>query len=324
MSRQFSMGLVRIVLCCGMGLAGCKRQSAGGKTGDQNHETPVVSSQASPSASLVPYVTGAVALQHARAICNFGSRGFSGPGRQKTRQYLIEQMSQAGWDLTAQPFQTLTPAGPRDFLNLIGRFKRVDGSVARTPAKFVFVAHYDAPESKLVEFPAASDGAAGCGALLELASILSKQPEFAEQVSLVFCDGEAPVQQNTGFDGLNGSRFFARVLKENDQIRNLRGVIVLGAIGHKGAVWTLPSMTSEVVNQWIETAASYQNWVGQTTRFGRPAWGGHLPFLEAGATAAALMDANFITGDTADDSAQHLDQEPLKRAVIALLVVAEK
>lgn len=327
MSWLFFVRLVCAVLCCGLGLAGCKRQPVEEKSGGHKEEDPVVSSVATPTPpppSVVPYVTGAVALEHARAICGLGSRGFSGPGRLRTRQYLIEQMSHAGWDLTAQSFQTLTPAGPRDFSNLIGRFKRVDGTVARTPAKFVFVAHYDAPESRLIEFPAASDGAAGCSVLLELASILSRAPELAAQVSLVFCDGEAPVRQNTGVDGLNGSRFFAGILKENDQVGSLKAVIVLGPVGHKGAVWTLPSMTSEPLDQLIEAISLARNWPGQTIRLGRPAWGGHLPFVEAGAPTTVLLDANFMAADTADDAPLNLDTEPLKRAVTALVDIVEK
>lgn len=327
MSWPFSGKLACAVLVCGIGLAGCKKQPSGEKTGEPTKKVPVVSATPVPPPvppSLAPMVTGTIALDQARKICDLGSRGFSGPGRLKTRQYLIEQMSHAGWNVTSQPFQALTPAGPRDFSNLIGRFKRADGSVARTPAKFVFVSHYDAPESKLVQFPAASDGATGCGVLLELASILTRNPNLAEQVSLVFCDGEAPVHQDTGSDGLNGSRFFARILKENDQIGILKAVIVLGAIGHKGAVWTLPPMTSPPLNQMLEAAALARNWPGQTARLERPAWGGHLPFVEVGAPTTVLLDANFIAADTADDSPQHLEAEPIKRAVNALIDIAER
>jgi len=264
-------------------------------------------------------IDGTIALQRARTICSLGPRAYATPGYRQTLAYLRSELTRLGWHTVFQAFDTATPVGDRTYTNLIASWPAdKDEPDAKTPAsRIILAAHYDSPGSQLGTFPAASGGAAGCGIIMELAERLAAVPDLAARVQLVLFDGEEPTQQISTTDGLSGSRFFLHTLQENGQIPHFRGLLAFGAVGHPRASWTLPTLTNSVLNQSLQTFVYLQKWGNQLTQLGRPAWGPHLPALQAGLSATYLHDALYPALGTADDTPEQLDAESLRRAALA-------
>ena len=328
----------RIIFCLAalflIGLGGCKKKAAPLPAPVAETPTPPLAESAatpleiSPTPqptptnrleldSLFAQTDGTIALQRARTICGLGSRAYATPGYRQTLAWLRSELSRLGWHTVYQAFDAKTPAGDRTYTNLIATWPNEKAQSSRV----IFTAHFDSPGSKVTTFPAASESAAGCGILLELAERLAATPDVANRVELVFFDGEEPAQQISAADGLCGSRFYLHSLSENDQVKNYRALIGFGAVGHNGAHWTLPIMTNSVLNHELQAFAAKQQWSTQIVPIDHPLWGPHLPALQAGLPATFLHDGLFSALGTMDDSPDQLSAVYLRRAALAALQI---
>ncbi len=305
-------------------LGGCRKKPVPPPSGIPT-ATPVetaatLSTPKLPFAELVdPFslgLDGTLAFQRARTICEIGSRAYGTPGHQRTLAYLRSELTRLGWPPIFQTFDAKTPLGDRTHTTLIATWP---GKNPPTRPRLILAAHYDAPGSALVTFPAASSGAAGCGLLLEIAERLREHPAIAERLQLVFLDGEEPSRQISSSDGMAGSQFFIHGLVENGEINHCNALLAFGAIGHRNAHWTLPTLTDRTLNQFLQTLCFLQKWDHQVTSLDRPSWGPHLPALQAGLPATYLDDALYPATGTADDLPAALSAESLRRAGLAAL-----
>ncbi len=165
-------------------------------------------------------VSGEKALAHVAALVEIGPRPAGSEAIEKSRQYLEKELAALGWTTRRDPLQSKTPQGTVEFVNVIARFgkepwkRRVDG---------LLCSHYDTKRFDGFEFVGANDGGSSTGLLLELARVLATRPEVAEQIELVFFDGEEAFGTNiTAKDGLYGSKHYAKqwlLKKEADRPR---------------------------------------------------------------------------------------------------------
>ena len=317
-------GLVAIILVL---LSGCRKKPipVSESSPDKSYQSQTT---AQPQAASTPgstplnfaalHVDGTIALHRARTICNLGSRAYATPGYRQTLAYLRSELTRLGWNTVFQAFDAPTPLGPRTYTNLIATWP-IEKGAPIPKNRLILSAHYDSPGSALTTFPAASSSSAGCGILLEIAERLKNFPALASRLTLVFFDGEEPTQQISATDGLSGSRFFLHTLQENGQIPQIRALVAFGAIGHRGAHWTLPTLTDSNLNQALQAFSDSQKWENQIIPLGRPSWGPHLPALQAGIPALYLHDALYPALGTADDTSDQLNAESLRRATLASL-----
>lgn len=267
-----------------------------------------------PAASLIHF-DGKIALQQAGSVCASGnSRSYESPALQAAQKHILAHLQKHGWRTVRQTFTTSGAAGLRTHTNLIATFP-TESVAAKT---WVFAATVDAIGSKENSFPAASESAAGCGVLLELAEKLAVDPNNAGNVTLLFFDGEAPVRQFSPEDGLAGSRFYFQTLVENGQADKVRGAIVLGAIGHRNAKWVVPSLTSPDLRELLEKTVQAEGWVDQILPANRPIWGAHLAAIPNGVPALLLHDSNYESLHTAGDTVTNLDAESLRKVGVIL------
>ncbi|MGE9271533.1 MAG: M28 family metallopeptidase [Verrucomicrobiales bacterium] len=160
--------------------------------------------------SLIPQFDGHRAFAHVHALVEIGPRPPASPGFEKGLVYLEETLQRAGWKTTRQSFRAATPDGPIAFTNLIARHS----SAAPFPESTAILlgGHID---TKKLPFPfvGANDSGSSTGVMLEIARVLSTNPEAASQVELVFFDGEEAMRPNiTPSDGLYGSKYYAHAL----------------------------------------------------------------------------------------------------------------
>lgn len=159
--------------------------------------------------------SGLKAWEHADALCKLGPRPSGSEAYEAQLRYLEQHLRAAGWRTQRDVFSG--PEGLR-FTNLRAVFIREDSATAsdaasasapgEAPRPLLLSCHIDTKRG-IPGFVGADDGASGAAVLLELARSLPKrQAQRAEQIELIFFDGEESLAERmTETDGLYGSRY---------------------------------------------------------------------------------------------------------------------
>lgn len=161
-----------------------------------------------PASALDKSVSGQNAYDHVKTLVEFGPRPAGSKALERSRIYLIEQLAQFGWETERQTFTAQTPEGEIEFTNLRARFGegRWDEKVSG-----LLCSHYDTKLYTRFDFVGANDAGSSTGLLVELARVLQSRPDLAEELELVFFDGEEAFGPNiTPRDGLYGSKHYAK------------------------------------------------------------------------------------------------------------------
>lgn len=251
---------------------------------------------------------GNQALTKAKAITDFRPRPAGANANAKARQYLINQLTQLGWQTTQQRFTGYSPDSKRiEFCNLIARFSHFFASVKR----FVIGSHFDTVTSQSYLATGASDGAAGSAILLELARVLALDPQLASRVELLFLDGNAPFHQLNLNDGLFGSRFYIQMLQLSQRLTDIRGAVILENVGSSPFQLSFPPNSDQKLADEMKIAAQILGFKIEVAN--RPLLTDHVPFEEAGIPTVALLEADAPQVHTADDTPERLGADSLAR-----------
>lgn len=204
---------------------------------------------------------GIEAYEHTKEILAFGPRPPGSETLAKVRAYHAEKLKAAGWITREQVLERYTPKGTLKFVNLIARFsnKRSESDVWNANVKGLLCAHIDSKFDKDGLFVGADDAASACAGILTLAKELGREhPQFAEQMELVFFDGEEAVEQHlTPSDGLYGSNFYATSLY--DYKEKPKFGILLDMIGHKNLSIAIPPDSPVPLKDKLFEIAKKQN-----------------------------------------------------------------
>lgn len=149
------------------------------------------------------------------------------------REYLVEQITALGLDSELQAITSPDYYGaPGDTVEVINIMTRIPGD---SPSKAVLIiGHYDSD----IATPGANDNAAAVGVMLEIAGILVEDPPMANDVILLFTDGEEPQPRP-------GSKAF---VSDHPWMADVGFVVNLEAAGLSG-----PSMVAETsgADRWV-------------------------------------------------------------------------
>ena len=307
-ARVAASGVRRLIFiasvfsCLISSLSGCKKNGQ--------------ASEAISSVEIWKQFSGEKAFDHTRKLVEFGPRP-SGSGRlAKARDYIAESLQQSGWDVERQKFADTTPRGPVEFVNLIARFPSAPGNPATTDTQRVIVAsHYDTKLFDTIRFVGASDGASSSGALLEIARVLATTPALARKIELVFFDGEEAVQQFSETDGLYGSRFYARQLRDSKRNRQFKSGVLLDMIGDKDLTITLPPDSPPQLAQGIFASADALAVRKYFSYLDRNILDDHVPLssvTQANIPTIDVIDFDYAYWHTADDTLDKLSPESLQ------------
>ena len=224
--------------------------------------------------------SGDNAYVHCAALCELGPRSTGSPAYMKQVAYLAEHLNRAGWQAKAQPF---SPLPELQMLNVHASYGEKEGA-----RPLIVTCHIDTKGQGEEAILGADDGASGAAVILELARMLARHPQLAEQVELVFFDGEESFGKHiTSQDGLFGSRFDV-VRRGNDLPRYMINLDMVGGagktIGVPFADTSLPMY--EQYERAIRTLGlSEERW----TLYPGSYLDDHCPFLEAGVDALNLI-----------------------------------
>ncbi|MDF1850679.1 MAG: M28 family peptidase [Verrucomicrobiales bacterium] len=331
-ARQFPVILILSIF--GLLLAGCGKPER----------------EYDPESTLVDEVSGDFAFAQVRSLVGFGPRPTGSPAWEKSQDYLGDQLGELGWVVKRESFIVDTPAGEQEFVNVRARF---GPNRWEEPIHGVLCAHYDTKRFEGFSHVGANDGASGVGVLLELARVLRLQPSIAEELELVFFDGEeAQGPRITSRDGLYGSRHYAKELLVLPERRRPGWGILVGMSGGRDlrirAAIQIPSAGLEAlaetkdrsgyvvdilaVQHSLQKMARDLATAGRDLEFGstvgispKSMVGGHIPLnVIAGVPAFQVLDSEYPYQHTPSDTMDKLSPESLEISAKIVLQLIEK
>ena len=244
--------------------------------------------------------SGQNAWNHCAALCELGPRPTGSPAYAAQLEYIARHLTAAGWRVERDTF---SPLPGRHMTNLRACFGAKEG------VRPVLVScHIDTKGSGSKALLGADDGASGAATLLELARVLARTPDKAQQVELAFFDGEEALGERiTEKDGLYGSRYDVARRGEEGLPACMINLDMVGGEGKVIAVPvmdTLPEMYELYRTAVRELRLPEERWTLHLGSY----WDDHRPFVEAGVPTLNLI-ASF-TGSrwwhTARDNMQRI------------------
>ncbi|MEN8695475.1 MAG: M28 family peptidase [Akkermansiaceae bacterium] len=286
-----------------------------------------ISDEPAQGADLVKEFSGDRAFAHVQALTDLGPRPPESDGYRKSLTYLEKELSALGWKTKRQDFKDETPIGPVNFTNLLARYTSGANVDWETSVPFVLGSHLDTKRYISITFLGANDSGSSTGVLVEMANVLPKNPTLAQQVELVFFDGEEAMLTNIDpkKDGLYGSRFYASELTKRKSQPQFG--MVLDLVGDTNVPLLIGADSDDRLKRHAINAAMKLN-LGNTTQVARyPIIDDHLPLI----TKANLKTLHLI-GDfnrmpywhTQDDTIANISPVALSNSgKLALQVITQ-
>ncbi len=244
------------------------------------------------------------AFRDLETVVGYGPRPAGSEAIGRTRDYIVAELREAGFEPELDEFVATTPTGPVDMVN-IRAVKQ--GQKADTIA---VTGHYD---TKLYDFPfvGAIDGGSSTAILLEMARVVDSV-ELEHTLEFIFFDGEEAVLEWTAADSVYGSRYDIDRRFENGTLRELQALVLVDMVGDKD----LRVLRESASTEWLKSII----WgVAQSLGYGRH-FGSenlaieddHVPYLNAGIPAVDLIDFDYSPWHTAADTLDKTSAESLQ------------
>jgi Predicted aminopeptidases len=253
--------------------------------------------------------SGEKALAHVERLVNLGPRPAGSEALEKSRGYIIDQLTSFGWTVNRQRFSASTPRGAITFVNLIATFPSRDTASSNS---FLLCSHYDTKTFDTFTFVGANDGGSSTGLLIEMARVLATSQPLAAQTELVFLDGEEAFEQFTESDGLYGSRHFADDLRNSGKAKRLRGGILFDMVGDRSLTVTLPPDSPPNLASNLFAAAETLRVREHFTYFDRQITDDHTPLNKIGIPVIDVIDFDYPSWHTAEDTLDKISAESLR------------
>ncbi|MBM3129271.1 MAG: M28 family peptidase [Chloroflexi bacterium] len=253
---------------------------------------------------------------HVIAQTNFGARPTGSPANHATGDYILAQLTEAGWKTETQEFAYRGVP----IRNIVGK-----QSEGRGPL-IILGAHYDtrarADQDKTdpnAPVLGANDGASGVAVLLELARVLDRA-RLKNEVWLVFFDAEdngdlnacaliAPPCDETRWQWSIGAAYFAAKLNAKPEF-----VVIADMIGDAEQNIYYEQTSDKALQEELWKIAAR---LGYTREFiPEFKWAiedDHTPFLFRGIRAAVLIDFDYPYWHTTQDTVDKVSGASLER-----------
>ena len=243
--------------------------------------------------SRVPYrsaFNGTAALVYTRRAVSYGQRPSGSSSLAQLRAWILSQLKPLGGTLSLDSFNAFTPEGPVPMTNIVVKYPGTSGKA------IAITGHYDTKRMPLVDFVGANDGGSSTGFLLELAHTISREKR-ADDIYLVWFDGEEAVAQWTAADSCYGSRHLAENWSADGTLNRMKALINVDMIGDKNLDIVPDSRSSSSLRTLVWKIADE---LGDSRYFlsqGGEIEDDHLPFINAGVNAVDLIDFDYGPGN---------------------------
>lgn len=251
-----------------------------------------------------PAFDGESAFTFLEEQCDIGYRYPGTAEHRNLQRYLVDKLKAFGANVSLQPFDGFLSTGDTlHLINIIANYNM--GSDKR----ILLGAHYDTrpvadmdpdPANRSKPILGANDGASGIAVLLEIARLLqSEKPPIG--VDIVLFDGEDYGDAGKPFDFCLGSTHFARNLKGYKPF----SVIVIDMIGKKGLEIRREAFSQRMSPLLLDEIFSIAAEIGAeefVSEGGDTIIDDHLPFIRAGIQAVDLIDFDYPSWHTLEDT----------------------
>jgi Zn-dependent M28 family amino/carboxypeptidase len=232
----------------------------------------------------------------------FGPRLPGSEGHAKVREWMREELVEAGWQVEVQKSEALGHP-----------IRNVIATRGAESPQIIIGAHYDSrifadrdpdPSQHMNHVPGANDGASGVAVLLELARTL---PEGIPATWLVFFDAEDNGNIE-GWDWILGSREFV----QNNPLQP-RAVIIVDMIGDADLNIYKERNSNQALTDEVWETAKNLGYSGKfIPEYRHSMLDDHTPFLEAGIPAMDIIDFDYPYWHTTQDTPDKVSAESLQ------------
>lgn len=260
---------------------------------------------------------GENAYRHCHDLCNLGPRLSGSAAYEQQLQYLTKYLEQYGWTVTRQAF---TPPHGVPMTNLHAVY---GGGTETKPV--LLTCHIDTKAGIADDFVSADDGASGAAVLLECARMLAKEPELAQQIELVFFDGEEAVAPRmTEEDGLYGSKY--DVQRRGEQLPEYQ--INLDMVGARNKTIAVPFFDAdeELLRIYEVTVQELKLNPVRWTITDEQYWDDDRPYREAGVATINLITlfVDSIWWHTTRDNMSRICPKSLQESGLVALTMLRR
>lgn len=235
--------------------------------------------------------SGARALEYARKCVSFGPRPPGSAAIRQLQAHILAELKQRGCRVLPGDFTARTPGGPMQMKNIIAHFPGKSGRIV------AITGHYDTKLFREFRFVGANDGGSSAGFLLEMARVLQTEPH-ADDIYLVWFDGEEALREWSASDSLYGSRELARRWSADGTAARIKALINVDMIGDKDLEITRESYSTPWLQQLVWNTARRLGYGKYFSPDGGPVEDDHAPFLQARVPALDLIDFNYGPGNS--------------------------
>jgi Zn-dependent M28 family amino/carboxypeptidase len=235
-------------------------------------------------------------------VVEFGPRPPGSPANKKLQAFIEAELRRRNCEVTEDPFRATTPVGPIPMKNIICKFP------GRSGRAIVLTGHYDSKLFPGRHFVGANDSGSSTGILLEFARVLAAR-SHADDIYLVWFDGEEAIAEWTATDSLYGSRHLAERWERDGTLARIKAFVNLDMIGDRDLGVLHNTEGSPQLNQLIWTIAKDLGYGKYFLNTGGAVEDDHVPFLRRGANAVDLIDFDFGP----QNSYWHTDQDTIDK-----------
>ncbi len=172
------------------------------------------------------------------------------------------------------------------------KFNNVIATIQGESDDFILIgSHFDTKKFSFIQnFSGANDGASSSGLLLAIIkSINESKIKLEKTLKFVWFDGEECFTKYSDYDGLYGSKYYAKSIDKN----KCKAAIILDMVGDKDLNITIPSNSTKFLVDSVFDIARKQG----IEKYFNKGQGGiiddHKPFYDLGIPAIDIIDFNY-------------------------------
>ena len=230
--------------------------------------------------------------------------------------WILDRVSRSGVDATLDKFRAPTPDGEKPFANVIVEFL----GTKTNAAWIVVMSHFDTMPNIGEGFQGANDGASTSGLLIALANAIRRTGRPAENIALVWTDGEECRKSYGPNDGFQGSKYLADTYRERRRV--VKAALCVDMLGDKDLNITIPANTTPILKD-ITLAAAKR--IGAEKKIVYKddivVKDDHSAFLELGYPSIDLIDFDFGSAPGLNDW-WHTPNDTLDKVSTASLLIS--
>lgn len=267
------------------------------------------------SAASAADVSGTSAMEFTRRAVEFGPRPPGSPANRALQDYITAQLRKDGCEMAGQKksgceliedaFTAKTPKGMIAMKNIIARFP------GRSGRAIVLTGHFDTKYFPGRKFVGADDGGSSTGLLLELARVFAHEPR-ADDLYIVFFDGEEAFGEWSDTDSLYGSRHLADRWNKDGTLRRIKGLINVDMIGDKNLDIPEETNGNAALRKLLWSTASELGYKAYFTDQQIGEDDDHMPFVRLGVPAIDVIDVDYPPWHTDTDTLDKLSPQSLE------------